>query len=49
MERLEDLRLGGLKIWRRDDLPGYTTDSVLLADFAAKAYLTERVQGFPVV
>ena len=34
MERVEDLRLGGLKIWRRDDLPGYTTDSVLLADFA---------------
>lgn len=34
MERVEDLQLGGLKILRRDDLPGYTTDSVLLADFA---------------
>lgn len=34
MERIEDLQLGGLKILRRDDLPGYTTDSVLLADFA---------------
>lgn len=36
MERVEDLRLGGLKIYRRDDLPGYTTDSVLLADFAKR-------------
>ena len=34
MERVEDLQLGGLKILRRDDLPGYTTDAVLLADFA---------------
>ena len=33
MERIEDLQLNGLKILRRDDLPGYTTDSVLLADF----------------
>ena len=33
MERTEDLQLNGLKILRRDDLPGYTTDSVLLADF----------------
>ena len=34
MERVEDLQLGGLRILRRDDLPGYTTDAVLLADFA---------------
>lgn len=33
MERTEDLQLDGLKILRRDDLPGYTTDSVLMADF----------------
>lgn len=33
MERIEDLQLKGLRIFRRDDLPGYTTDSVLLADF----------------
>ncbi len=36
MERVEDLQLGGLKIYRRDDLPGYTTDAVLLADFAKR-------------
>ena len=36
MERVEDLQLGGLKILRRDDLPGYTTDAVALADFAKK-------------
>ena len=34
MERVEDLQFGGLKILRQDDLPGYTTDAVLQADFA---------------
>ena len=33
MERIEDLQLNGLKIIRNEDLPGYTTDSVLLAEF----------------
>lgn len=31
---VEDLQLKGLRILRRRDLPGYSTDSVLLADFA---------------
>ncbi len=34
-EYAEDLQLGGLRILRSDNLPGYTTDAVLLADFAA--------------
>lgn len=33
-ERIEDLQLKGLRIIRRLDRPGYSTDSVLLADFA---------------
>lgn len=32
---VEDLQLGGLRILRAEGLPGYTTDAVLLADFAA--------------
>lgn len=33
-ERVEDLQLRGLRILRHTALPGYTTDAVLLADFA---------------
>ncbi len=33
-ERIEDLQLRGLRILRDTALPGYTTDAVLLADFA---------------
>lgn len=33
-ERIEDLQLKGLRIIRRVDRPGYSTDAVLLADFA---------------
>lgn len=34
LERIEDLQLKGLRIIRRTDRPGYSTDAVLLADFA---------------
>ena len=34
MEKLEDLQVGGLKIYQRTDLYRFTSDAVLLSDFA---------------
>ena len=45
MEKLEDLQVGGLKIYQRTDLYRFTSDAVLLSDFA-KVKEGDRVLDF---